>query len=149
MSTHTDGHSATKRTFWAVAILYVLIAFEFFYMASPFAIYFYSVYGPGLSFINNTPALAWLSSVFLPHIVVETSSVLLNLHTAIGPCLLLQAGPEGCGHGRHLQLHPAPPIRFPGHLQLWSAAAVASLHRALVIHCNAICLLLPCGHRGA
>jgi protein-S-isoprenylcysteine O-methyltransferase Ste14 len=70
-----------------VAIVYVLIAFEFFYMASPFAAYFYSVYGPGLSFINNTPALAWLSSVFLPHIVVETSSVLLNLHTAIGAVL--------------------------------------------------------------
>ncbi len=45
--------STTKRTFWALAIFYMLIAFEFFYMAGPFAIYFYSVYGPGLNFINN------------------------------------------------------------------------------------------------
>jgi protein-S-isoprenylcysteine O-methyltransferase Ste14 len=56
-------------------------------MASPFAIYFYSVYGPGLNFINNNPALAWLTSMFLPHIVVETSSVLLNLHNVIGAIL--------------------------------------------------------------
>jgi protein-S-isoprenylcysteine O-methyltransferase Ste14 len=87
MSTHTERHSATKRTFWAVAILYALIAFEFFYMASPFAVYFYSVYGPGLSFINDYPALGWLTLVFLPHIVVETSSVLLNLRTVVGAVL--------------------------------------------------------------
>ena len=57
-------------------------------MASPFAIYFYSVYGPGLNFINNNPALAWLSSMFLPHIA-ETSSVLLNLHTVVGAILAM------------------------------------------------------------
>jgi len=86
MSTYTQKHSATKRTFWAVAIFYLLIAFEFFYMASPFAIYFYSVYGPGLTFINSTPALAWLCRMFLPH-VAETSSVLLNLHNVVGAIL--------------------------------------------------------------
>jgi len=81
--------STTKRTFWALAIFYMLIAFEFFYMASPFAIYFYSVYGPGLNFINNSPTLAWLSSVFLPHIVVETSSTLVNLHKVVGATLAI------------------------------------------------------------
>jgi protein-S-isoprenylcysteine O-methyltransferase Ste14 len=142
MSTHTDGHSATKRTFWAVAILYVLIAFEFFYMASPFAIYFYSVYGPGLSFINNTPALAWLSSVFLPHIVVETSSVLLNYKLA-------RKGAVTGGIYNFIRHPQYVSLAICSFGLLWSAAAVASLHRALVIHCNAICLLLPCGHRGA
>lgn len=83
----TPKHSATKRTSWAVTIFYLLIVFEFFYMASPFAIYFYSVYGPGLNFINNTPTLAWLSSMFLPHIVIETSSVLLNQHNIVGAVL--------------------------------------------------------------
>ncbi len=87
MSTQTKKNTATKRTFWAVAIFYMLIAFEFFYMASPFAIYFYSIYGPGLNFVNDNPALAWLSTVFLPHIVVETSSVLVNFHNVIGAAL--------------------------------------------------------------
>ena len=73
----------TKKTFWAVALFYVLIAFEFFYMASPFAFYFYSVYGPALNFIADSPALSWLVSVFLPH-YAKTSSDLLNLHDWLG-----------------------------------------------------------------
>jgi protein-S-isoprenylcysteine O-methyltransferase Ste14 len=80
-------YKATKRTFWAVAAFYLLIAFEFFYMASPFAIYFYSVYGPGLNFINTNPTLAWLSSFFLPHAVVQTASTLVNLHNILGGIL--------------------------------------------------------------
>lgn len=89
MSTQIQNNSTVKRTFWAVAIFYLLIGFEFFYMASPFAIYFYSVYRPGLTFMNNNPTLAWLSSVFLPHIVVETSSTLVNLHNVVGAILAI------------------------------------------------------------
>jgi protein-S-isoprenylcysteine O-methyltransferase Ste14 len=70
-----------------VVVFYLLIAFEFFYMASPFAVYFYSVYGPGLNFINNSRVLVWLSSTFLPHIVSETSSVLLDLLSVVGAIL--------------------------------------------------------------
>lgn len=87
MSTQIQNNSTVKRTFWAVAIFYLLIGFEFIYMASPFAIYFYSVYRPGLNFINNNPMLAWLSSVFLPHIVVETASAIVNLHNIVGAIL--------------------------------------------------------------
>ena len=76
-----------KRTFLLAAAFYTLITFEFFYMASPFALYFYSVYGPGLRFINESPTLAWLASVFLPHIVVESSSILLDLRNVIGGVL--------------------------------------------------------------
>src|SRR4030042_2856098 len=81
--------SSMKRTFWTVVIIYLLISFEFFYMASPFAIYFYSIYGPGLNFINNNSVLAWLMSIFLAHIVVETSSALLNLHNILGAVLAI------------------------------------------------------------
>ena len=84
MSEQIQKGSTTKRAFWVIAVFYVLIAFEFLYMATPFAIYFYSVYGPGLNFINKYPALVWLSTVFLPHIVVETSSVLVNSHNIVG-----------------------------------------------------------------
>ncbi len=76
-----------KRTLLLAAAFYTLITFEFFYMASPFALYFYSVYGPGLRFINESPTLAWLASVFLPHIVVESSSILLDLRNVIGGVL--------------------------------------------------------------
>ncbi len=87
MADQTQKHTAPKKTSWAVSVFYLLIVFEFFYMASPFAAYFYSVYGPGLNFMNSNPALAWVSSMFLPHIVVDTSSSLLNQHNIVGSIL--------------------------------------------------------------
>ncbi len=74
---------------YSIVIFYLLIALEFFYMASPFAIYFYSVYGPGLRFLNANPVMAWLSSFFLPHIVFETSSLWLNLRDVFGAALAI------------------------------------------------------------
>jgi protein-S-isoprenylcysteine O-methyltransferase Ste14 len=53
-------------------------------MASPFAIYFYSVYRPALSFLDQFPQIAWSVRFFLPHIVEETSSTLINLHNTVG-----------------------------------------------------------------
>lgn len=50
---HPVSVGNTKRAFWTVAMFYMLVAFEFFYMASPFALYFYSVYRPGLDFISS------------------------------------------------------------------------------------------------
>ncbi len=87
LSPQIHNHAAVKRTFWAAAAFYMLITFEFLYMASPFAAYFYSVYKPGLTFFNSHPTLAWLSSIFLPHIAIETSSVLINLHNVAGAIL--------------------------------------------------------------
>jgi protein-S-isoprenylcysteine O-methyltransferase Ste14 len=105
MSTHNRKYSATKRTFWIVVFFYVLIALEFFYMASPFAVYFYSIYGPGLNFINNSPVLAWLSSMFLPHIVAETSSVLLNLRNVVGAVLAVIGFLAFCIGAGHVYYH--------------------------------------------
>ncbi|UCG66093.1 MAG: isoprenylcysteine carboxylmethyltransferase family protein [Deltaproteobacteria bacterium] len=81
--------TSVKRAAWTVAVFYILIAFEFFYMASPFAIYFYSVCRPGLNFLNQVPGAAWLTSFFLPHIVAETSSTLVNLHNVVGAVLAI------------------------------------------------------------
>ncbi|MHB1043428.1 MAG: methyltransferase family protein [Eubacteriales bacterium] len=75
---------AKKRTWWAILVFYFLIAFEIFYMASPFAIYYYSVYAKGLNFLNNKPITQWLSSFFLPHIVIGTKSAWLDIHNIIG-----------------------------------------------------------------
>lgn len=78
-----------KGTFWGAALFYFLIAFEFFYMAGPFAAYFYSVYAPALNFFNDIPILSWLNSFFLPHAVRETSSIIINSHEVIGAILAI------------------------------------------------------------
>jgi len=84
-----DRGRTARRTFWAVLPLYLLVAFEFVYMCSPFAGYLYGVYGPGLRFLAEHPSLAWLGSVFLPHLVVETRSTVLNLVRPVGVVLFL------------------------------------------------------------
>ncbi|MFC2084073.1 methyltransferase family protein [Bacteroidota bacterium] len=73
-----------RSTRWTMYFFYVLIVLEFFYMATPVAVYFYSVYTPGLNLFNNIPGAAWLSGFFLPHIIEETSSKLINLHNIAG-----------------------------------------------------------------
>ncbi len=85
MSNFNNGKTV-KRTFWGAAAFYILIAFEFFYMASPFAAYFYAVYQPALNFFNESPVLAGLVSYFLPHFS-QTSSALINLHNVFGAIL--------------------------------------------------------------
>ena len=76
-----------KPTFWGVFAFYFLIAFEFFYMASPFAVYFYSAYKPALDFFNGIPALGWFISFFMPHAVRQTSSPIINSHEIFGAVL--------------------------------------------------------------
>jgi protein-S-isoprenylcysteine O-methyltransferase Ste14 len=78
------GVKTAKRSFWAVFAFYALIAFEFLYMSSPFAIYFYSVYKPALSFLSVHPVAAWLSRFFIPHIAIDTRFLLLSWHNQIG-----------------------------------------------------------------
>lgn len=78
-----------KRALTAALAFYALVAFEFFYMASPFAAYFYGVYGPGLEALSHYPALNWTITFFLPHIVAETQSVAVNWHNAAGAVLMV------------------------------------------------------------
>lgn len=74
----------TKKGFWGVFVFYFLVAFEFAYMAGPFAIYFYSVYSPVLIFFNKIPALSWTIKFFLPHVVRTTESPVINAIEVIG-----------------------------------------------------------------
>ena len=74
----TSKHK-NKKAYIPIAMFYLLIAFEFFYMASPFAAYLYYVYQPGLAFIDNYPSLAWLTGFFLPHLVESTQSPIINM----------------------------------------------------------------------
>ena len=77
-----------QKPYVAALIFYLIIAFEIVYMISPFAMYYYSVYGPSLNVFHSNPHTAWLSGFFLPHIV-ETSSDLLNSCKAVGWTLAL------------------------------------------------------------
>ena len=88
----------TRQAFWVTAMMYLLIAFEFFYMASPFAVYFYAAYGPSLSFLNGNGAFSWLSRVFLPHIAAQTRNPLIDAHNMIGAALAI-GGLAGFGVG--------------------------------------------------
>ena len=76
-----------KGTFWSAVAFYIIICFEFLYMASPFAVYFYSVYSPALNFFNDSTILSRLNSFFLPHVVRSTSSTFINVLTLAGGVL--------------------------------------------------------------
>jgi protein-S-isoprenylcysteine O-methyltransferase Ste14 len=82
-------NTTAKRTLLASFLFYFLIAFEFSYMAGPFAAFFYSAYGPVLNFFNDIPVLAWLDRFFLPHSLSETSSTFINSFHIIGPVLAI------------------------------------------------------------
>ncbi len=80
--------TAVRRTGWAAVALYALVALEFFYMATPFAAFFYTALRPGLDALAHVPGGGWLASFFLPH-YAETRSTLLDAHEAMGLALFL------------------------------------------------------------
>ena len=57
-------------------VLYFIICLEILIMISPFAGFFYSVFNPFLLEIAKYPATKWLSSFFLPHMVVPPDAFL-------------------------------------------------------------------------
>jgi protein-S-isoprenylcysteine O-methyltransferase Ste14 len=57
-------------------VLYFIICLEILIMISPFAGFFYSVFNPFLLEIAKYPATKWLSSFFLPHMVVPPDDFL-------------------------------------------------------------------------
>jgi protein-S-isoprenylcysteine O-methyltransferase Ste14 len=77
----------SPKAVWGAALFYLLIAFEIFYMAGPFAVYFYGVYNPILNFFNQLGPLSILNSFFLPHVARETTSAFINAHAHIGSVL--------------------------------------------------------------
>jgi protein-S-isoprenylcysteine O-methyltransferase Ste14 len=68
------NNKATKSFIWTV---YVIIMFEMIYMSSPFAVFFYSVYGMPLRFLGENGHTAWLIRNILPHFA-QTNSILIN-----------------------------------------------------------------------
>ncbi len=52
-------------------LAYLFITLEMFFMVTPFALYYYSVYSPLLAGPFGLPAMAWLPAFFLPHLSTE------------------------------------------------------------------------------
>ncbi len=70
----------TSRLFLlATSIAYILIGVEILIMISPFALYFYSVYGPILHFFSSIPFLSWTAEFFLPHMTFPDDRAILAL----------------------------------------------------------------------
>lgn len=85
----TPAHQTKRKPFIVAFLFYFLIAFEFAYMAGPFAAFFYSAYSPALNFLNNITPLAWLTQFFLPHVTQNSSSLLISTHNTIGAILAI------------------------------------------------------------
>ena len=62
------GKGGKLLVFWTI-IAYCLIGIEIIIMISPFALYFYSVYGPVLQVLAASPLTSWSTEFFLPHLV--------------------------------------------------------------------------------
>ncbi len=71
----------------AAWVLYVAIVLEILFMISPFALYYYSAYGPSLNVLHGSAWTAWLTDFFLPHFS-QTSSPILNSLLAAGGSLI-------------------------------------------------------------
>src|SRR5918992_3958554 len=72
----TDVRTGLRGAAW---LFYAIFVLEILFMISPAALYFYSVYGPALNFLDASPATAWLTQFFLPHISTTASPVLNGL----------------------------------------------------------------------
>ncbi len=93
------GVKKNSKARWAAAgtlVIYLLIGLEILIMISPFALYFYSVYGPVLNFLFSTPLTSWTAEFFLPHMVFPDDLLIiaisyLQLLLPIGLILFLVA----------------------------------------------------------
>jgi hypothetical protein len=60
----------------SIILSYGLIALEIIIMVSPFAFYFYSIYGPFLKGLYGFSGTRWLTAFILPHILYSEDPML-------------------------------------------------------------------------
>jgi protein-S-isoprenylcysteine O-methyltransferase Ste14 len=75
---HTEMNK-TKAIGNSAIVLYFIIGLEIMIMISPFAGFFYTVFNPFLLETAKYPATRWLSSFFLPHMVVPPDDFLKTI----------------------------------------------------------------------
>ena len=71
-----DSPRGQRFLLWATSFAYFMIALEVLFMITPFALYFYGVYGPILDWLSTHRATAWTTEFFLPHMVFVDDSLL-------------------------------------------------------------------------
>jgi len=69
----------TKLLLFGTILAYCLIGVEIIIMISPFAIYFYSIYGPILNYLSASPLTSWTTEFFLPHMVFPNDSLIRGI----------------------------------------------------------------------
>jgi len=57
-------------------IVFIIMAFEVMIMISPFAFFFYSVFNPVLHWLGSYPSTGWLTTFFLPHMILPPTPFL-------------------------------------------------------------------------
>jgi len=60
-------------------IVFFIIAFEVMIMISPFAFFFYSVFNPIFKWLDQYVATRWLTSFFLPHMILPPNLFLKTI----------------------------------------------------------------------
>jgi len=73
------GSKSSRLLLAGTIAAYCLIGAEIIIMISPFALYFYSVYGPLLKLLTSSPLTSWLTEFFLPHLVFSDDFRLLAI----------------------------------------------------------------------
>ena len=74
-----EGKGRGKILFFGTTLAYFLIALEVLFMITPFALYFYGVYGPILEYLSSHRLTAWTVEFFLPHMVFVDDPLLIGI----------------------------------------------------------------------
>lgn len=74
-----DEQRRSRLLLFGTTFAYLLIALEVLFMITPFALYFYGVYGPILEFFSAHRSTAWLVEFFMPHMVFVSDPLLEGL----------------------------------------------------------------------
>ena len=69
-------------------LVFFIMAFEVMIMISPFAFFFYSVFNPIFKYLNNYAVTKWLTTFFLPHMILPPT-LFLKIIRIIGSGLFI------------------------------------------------------------
>ena len=67
---------------------FFIVAFEVMIMISPFAFFFYSVFNPIFQWLDKYPVTRWLTSFFLPHMILPPT-IFLSTIRILGSLLFI------------------------------------------------------------
>lgn len=88
METNRLSNIITKISASGSIVIFIIIAFEFMIMISPFAFFFYSVFNPVFSFFDQYSTTKWLTDFFLPHMIFPPT-LFLQIIRILGSILFL------------------------------------------------------------